>query len=129
MKLYYVRWPNGTRLTHTIAVARDKNDLWDLIDESADPGETLVMEIRRDRFAFDFTHQVCADGEDEYHEFDTVEGEYESLHALQIGCCELLDSELKSGAEFFKGCFDAQHPPGTSEEVLNAVAKQLGVTR
>jgi hypothetical protein len=122
--MFYIRWPNGQ---HTLALAQNKDDLWDLLDESGDPGGCLLKELRRHRFAFDFVPREEGEGEEKHVAFK-YEGGYESLGYVQDECVDLPAEKLMSGAEFFKGCFDARLP-NTSEEVKDNIAKQLGVTR
>ena len=77
MKLFYVRWPNEQ---HTLAFAKDRHDLWDLLDESGDPGACLLKELRGPgrRFAFDF--MPVDGGEDE-----GFRGRVESMHQFTVG--------------------------------------------
>lgn len=95
MKLFYVRWPNGH---HTLAFAKDRHDLWDLLDESGDPVAGRFKELTGSghRFAFDFvTH-------DEGVSFE-YRDEYESLDILQHKCCALPVEALVDGSQFFEG--------------------------
>lgn len=94
VKAYYVRWPWGDE---TIAVARDKADLWSLLDEQADgeKPDVLVKEIRGARFAVDLR------GND-YPAW----AEYESTWDMVSGLRETPHDKLTPGDQFFAGCWD-----------------------
>jgi len=124
MNLYYVRWLNGQ---HTLAWAKDKLDLFEMLDESGDPGSGLIKKVGG-RCAFDFTLQPRSD--DDGGVSFVFEGGYESMETMQQSCAELPDAAMTSAAEFFKGCFDRLYgSANATEDDLKRAAEALGVTR
>ena len=110
MNIYYIRWPVGP--VHTLACAESLSELWDLLDEEADPlGARLRLCIGH-RLAIDI-RQIS-----EVPDKLEVELGYESTNVLLLECMALEDDELIDGQTFFEDVPNPLFPPEFADEEL-----------